>query len=260
MAMTEVSRRAFLCAVTQVSALALVSLAAGCATPGGRSGGVRKAMLAVDEAWAADNRATRATHGSRIVKATVDQAFRAARTALERIGLEVDQPASIPPAVTARKFFPEGGWSASPTVRAAEEPRFRQMMASEIGAKAANRLVIMPRAETLTGQAMLTPAASGTVRVAVDFSSSTATPCPADQACTIEVPPAALRSVYYEYWTAFGEELTEILAEDEKAAAEARRRRAAPRKTAPQPRARPKRKAKPPSGWKLPPSGWKPPS
>jgi hypothetical protein len=251
--MTDLSRRAFLAGAGHLSVLALVSLSAGCATTGGGGNqGQSNAVDSVNWAWAADNEATRATHGSRIVQATADQAYRAAIAAMERLGLDVDEAASKLPSLTARRFFQQGGWSATPTIQAAEGPRLLQLLG-----KKAKKAMLAPADEMLTGKAMVSSAGKGVVRIAVDFSSVTTGACPAKRICFAEVAPAALRSVYFEYWTGFGEELIKILAEDAQAQAEARGRRTAPRKVAP--RAIPKRKAKPPSNWKLPPSGWKPP-
>lgn len=251
--MTDLSRRVFLAGAGHLSALALLSLSAGCATTGGSGKqSQNNAVDSVNRAWAADNRATRATHGARIVQATPDQAYRAAIAAMERLGLDVDEAASKSASITARRFFQNGGWSATPTIRAAEAPRLLQLLG-----KKAKKAVLAPADEMLTGKAMVSPAGKGIVRIAVDFTSVSTGTCPAKGICFAEVAPAALRSAYFEYWIGFGEELIEILAEDAKAQAEARRKRTAPRKAAP--RASPKRKAKPPSGWKLPPSGWKPP-
>lgn len=240
-----------------MSVLALAPLAAGCATTaGGGTSSRDNAAEAVNRAWAADNQATRAAHGSRIVQATADQAHRAARAAMERLDLQIDEASSAAPDVTARRFFQQGGWSATPAFQAAEQPRLRALLG-----KRADKAMLERPQEMLTGKARISPALKGTVRIDSDFTSFSATSCPAKRICFSEIPPAALRSVYFEYWTGFTEELIEILAEDGKARAdaeaEARRRRAAPRRAAP--RARPKAKAKPPSGWKLPPSGWKPP-
>lgn len=253
--MTEMSRRTFMAGAGQLSVLALVPLAAGCATTaGGGSGRQGNAAEAVNRAWAADNRAIRTAHGSRIVQATPDQAYRAARAAMERLDLQIDEASSAAPNVTARRFFQQGGWSATPAFQAAEQARLRTLLG-----KRANKAMIERPEEMLTGTVRISTALKGTVRIDSDFTSFSATSCPAKRICFSEIPPAALRSVYFEYWTGFTEELIEILAEDgqARADAEARRRRAAPRKATP--RARPKPKAKPPSGWKLPPSGWKPP-
>lgn len=232
----------------RASAIALLLLCAACGTTSGQR---QLAAQRLEAVWASENQATRAQFGERMVKATPDQAFRAARAALIRVGLEVDDHAS-PPAVVGQKTYPAGSFSWSPAIRQLEEERMRTVFVEALGPVGGN-LRLAPTAEDLVGTAKLKAAPKGQALLAVDFRTQPVGGGDCPQPCLLEMPPAALRAAYYEYWAAFDDELAEVKAEDEAKAAASRKRSPPARK------ARPSKPPKAPGDWTLPPKDWRPP-
>jgi hypothetical protein len=235
----------------------ILLLLAACATtpprpvapPAPRGTTLDERMMAtqrVNEIWATDNTATRASLSVRTVKASPSQVSRAARAAMEQLGLDVDAKGLKGRTLTATKVFKNGGWSWSPAVRQAEEPRLKQALHEVLGTRGDELLLGTLGDEVLTGTATVATGGKGVVKITVDFSSKVPGADCTRTACIDEMPPAALRAAYYEFWTAFDQALANIRRTD----AEAHKKRS---------QAPTKQKAKPPSDWVLPPSGWKPP-
>jgi hypothetical protein len=205
-------------------------------------------MQRIDQLWRADNQATRATSQARTVSATPNQVRRAVRATIPRVGLELEGAAPAGSEARGHHLFKGAARSWSPSVQKAEEARVRQVFVEVIG-PAASGLQIRPGDEVLTVTVVWVPATRGATRVNVDFKSDEpGADCSQPGSCIKEMPPAALRAAYYEFWTAFDRELAEIGAEDAAAAREHRRPAAARRPA-----------SKPPSAWTPPPSGWRPP-
>lgn len=234
----------------RAAAISVLLLCTACATTVGQK---QTAVDRLNMVWRVDNNAIRAEFGERSVKATPDQTFRAAKAALLRLGLVIDEAAAQPPTVFGSRSYPAGTFSWSPAVRQAEEARVRETFVAALGPMGAT-LVLTPMAEEFTGTATVKAAPKTESRVAVDFR-STAGAC--TTACLTEMPPTALRSAYYQFWTAFDEELIEVIADDEAkaAAAAARAKKRPPPARAPRKPAAPK----PPTEWTPPPRDWKPP-
>jgi hypothetical protein len=234
----------------RAAAISILLLCSACATTVGQR---QTAIDRLNMVWSEENNTIRTEFGERTVSATSDQTYRAARAALARIGLVIDEAAAQPPTVFGSRSYPAGSFSWSPAVRAAEEARVRETFVAAIGPMGAS-LVLNPLAEELTGTATVRSAPKTATRLAVDFR-STSGACVTG--CLTEMPPTALRSAYYQFWTAFDEELIEVKADDEaKAAAAAARAKKRP------PPARAVRKPaapKPPTEWTPPPRDWKPP-
>lgn len=236
--------------VARPAVLALLLLCSACATTTGQK---VLAVQRLDAVWARDNAAIRSQLGERTIKATPDQTYRAAKAALIAVGLTIDEGAATPPSVSGSKTYPAGALSWSPAVKQAEEARTRQVFIEALGPVGAT-LSLNPLPEQFTGSATVKAAAKGETLLVVDLRSTPlATACAA--ACLTEMPPTALRAAYFEYWTAFDEELAEVKAEDEaRAAAVARARKKPPPRPPRKPRA-----TRPPSDWTPPPRDWTPP-
>ena len=231
-------RFAFVCAL---------QLLAGCATISDATYDVRlKATQSLDQDWAIYNDATRRTQGTRIVHATPLQVWRASRSAMVRIGLKIDDTASSVPNVVATKFISGGTWPWSQAVREAEQSRVRQALRNVLGKNGVG-LLATPGDQTLTGKVIASADLHGGSNAIVDFKSIRSNHCK-DQSCPTEIPPSALRAAYFEFWTAFDDELATQVAEEGKR-----------RPTALLPNARHRRAPKATSDWVLPPSGWTPP-
>lgn len=238
--------------VLRTVAIALLATAASCATtPQQRFEATRR----LDEVWASENQATRAQFGSRVLNATPDQALRAAKAAMVQIGLVIYEPASSPPNVVARQTFAESGWSWSEAVRLVEEARMQQVFVQAIGSQGA-QLQMGRGEETLTARFVVGSRTSAGTTASVDFESAPVGVDCASTACVMQIPPAALRAGFFEFWRAFDEELVEVRAQDAEKAAAARRDH---RSGQPAPRRRQRQRARPPSEWVPPPSGWRPP-
>lgn len=152
-----------------VATLAVFTLTACATTPTQRQ--IAGDRLA--EVWAADNVEARKQLGSRTIKATADQAYRAAKGTMPRIGLEIDVRASNPPTVTARSLYKGGGFSWSPSVRQAEETRMRRIFVEAIGRMGA-LLNIKPVDEIITATARVGGAPRGSSTLTIDFASAAA--------------------------------------------------------------------------------------
>jgi len=232
-------------------ALTFLLVLAGCATtPDQRNTAVQR----LNGVWMVENQAIRTNAGARIIAATPSQVQRALRATLPTIGLEIDEQASNATTLVAKTEYAKGGFSWSPEIRAQEEARTRKVFIDAIGPQGGN-LMLIPQNEVITATAKMTANAATSVRLVLDFqSSSPAGGCPAETSCVDEMPPAALNAAFYQFWTAFEPALDEIRRADVKAAAASRAKRRpapdAPRKPA---------AVRAPSDWVLPPSGWKPP-
>jgi hypothetical protein len=239
-----------------VSALVGALLLAGCAT----TADIGVASQRLNQAWASDNQGTRATLGARTVRATPDQAYRAAKLALGRIGLDVDEAASRPPRVVASRLYKAGAWSWSDAVQKAEQTRMVQVFTDAIGLKAIG-LVFKPGDEIIGADLTIGSASREGTLLRVNFGSRPPNGDCSDAGCITEMPPSALRAAYYEFWTAFDEELSAVEQEDALHAVPPKGRRPvgarATRVAASLPQPKPKSKA--PNEWVLPPSGWTPP-
>jgi hypothetical protein len=236
----------------RAAAISILLLCSACATT--TAGQRQTAIDRLNLVWGGENAAIRAEFGERSVNATPDQSYRAAKAALNRIGLEIDEDAAQPPTIFGRRSYAAGSFSWSPAVRQAEEARVRETFVAAVGPMGAT-LVLNPLAEELTGTATVKSASKSGTRVAVDFRSASGA---CVTACLTEMPPTALRSAFYQFWTAFDEEIIEVKADDEAKEAAAAAERAKKRK----PPARAPRKPaapKPPTEWTPPPRDWKPP-
>jgi hypothetical protein len=230
--------------------LTLALALAGCATTPAQRGA---AVQRLNGVWVAENQATRAKVGARIIVATPGQIQRALTTALPAIGLDIDAQASSATTVVAASHYAKSGFSWGPAIRAQEEARMRKIFIDAIGPQGGN-LTLVPQNEIITATSRIAASTATSARLTVDFrSSSPAGGCPAETSCIDEIPPAALNAAYYQFWTAFEPALDEVLQTDAKAAASRAKRRPAP--DAPR---KPASK-RPPSDWVLPPSGWRPP-
>lgn len=224
----------------QALVLALALTLGGCATTSPR---LSTAMQELDAVWTAENSATRARRGQEVVAATPEQAARAARQALAKLGMTIAPESSLS-VVTGSRMYPNPGYSWTAAVRAEEEPRLRRIFAQSVG-PLAGLITTRTTDETLVALVSMTPSGTGRTSVVADFrADAPAEDC--SKGCVEAMPPAAYRQAQDAFWPAFRLELASVIA--------ANRAKLPTRASAP------KRKddargstRKPASGWKTPP-------
>lgn len=223
-----------------------VSIAlSGCATTSPRVG---EAMQELDALWSAENVATQRREGQQVVAGTPDQAERATRQALIKLGMTV-APRSQAPTVTGSRLYPKPGYSWTPAIRALEEPRARRILSQSIGPLAT---IVTSRTsdEILTARVSFAPGGSGRTSVLADFRGDIPNE-DCSKGCVRAMPPAAYRQAQAAFWSTFQGEFASVVAADR-----AKLQTGAASRTRKEEARKPVRKG---SGWVLPSSGWKPP-